>query len=115
MSQQFKSGNEFLPFHPQASHVTPDYRDGWNACFQAALDLKSENKRLVDLLNTPQLRDFSAAVTLEAVHQRERWGSSHDAGKAHEDWFWLLGYLGGKALSSAKSGEKIRNERIETI
>ena len=32
----WKSGNEFLPFHPSASHVRPDYRDGWNACFEAA-------------------------------------------------------------------------------
>ena len=23
-------------FHPQASHVTPDYRDGWNAALKAA-------------------------------------------------------------------------------
>lgn len=33
----FKVGNEFLPFHHQASHVTPDWRDGWNACYQAAI------------------------------------------------------------------------------
>jgi len=37
MTEQYKSGNEFLPFHPQASHVSPDYRDGWNACWQAAI------------------------------------------------------------------------------
>lgn len=34
--QQWKLGDEFLPFHPQASHVLPDYRDGWNACYKAA-------------------------------------------------------------------------------
>lgn len=28
--------DEFLPFHPGASHIGPDYRDGWNACFKAA-------------------------------------------------------------------------------
>ncbi|WP_457325100.1 hypothetical protein, partial [Roseateles sp. P5_E11] len=33
---QWKAGNEFLPYHPQASHVSPDYRDGWNACYRAA-------------------------------------------------------------------------------
>lgn len=27
---------KFLAFHPQASHVRPDYRDGWNDCFKAA-------------------------------------------------------------------------------
>lgn len=34
----WKVGREFLPFHPDASHVPPDYRDGWNACYQAALE-----------------------------------------------------------------------------
>lgn len=34
---RWKVGREFLPFHPDASHVPPDYRDGWNACYQAAL------------------------------------------------------------------------------
>lgn len=34
--QQWKCGDEFLPFHPQASHVPPDYRDGWNRCYWMA-------------------------------------------------------------------------------
>ena len=33
----YKLGNEFLPFHPSASHIEPAYRDGWNACYKAAL------------------------------------------------------------------------------
>lgn len=33
----WKLGDEFLPFHPDASHVEPSYRDGWNACYRAAL------------------------------------------------------------------------------
>lgn len=32
----WKSGGEFAPYHPQASHVSPDYRDGWNHCYAAA-------------------------------------------------------------------------------
>ena len=32
----YKVGNEFAPFHPSASHVEPDYRDGWNACYELA-------------------------------------------------------------------------------
>lgn len=36
--EDWKVGNEFLPFHPSASHVPPDYRDGWNACYRAALE-----------------------------------------------------------------------------
>lgn len=54
-------------------------------------------------LNTPQLHDFARAVVLEAAHQRERWGVSHDVGKLPSDWFWLVGYLAGKALNAANS------------
>jgi hypothetical protein len=32
----FKVDNEFLPYHPSASHVPPGYRDGWNHCFVMA-------------------------------------------------------------------------------
>lgn len=35
--EAWKAGNELLPFHPLASHVSPDYRDGWNACYRAWL------------------------------------------------------------------------------
>lgn len=28
-------GSDFLPFHPDASHINPGYRDGWNACHTA--------------------------------------------------------------------------------
>lgn len=67
-------------------------------------------------LNTPELHDFSAAVVLEAAHQRERWGASHDVGKQPADWFWLLGYLGGKALNAAVSGnaDKALHHTIST-
>lgn len=33
---QWKSGNEFAPYHPSASRIRPEYRDGWNACYAAA-------------------------------------------------------------------------------
>lgn len=65
-----------------------------------------EAERLSALVNTPQLKDFASAVVLEAVHQRERWGVEHDAGKAPSDWFWLLGYLGGKALTAHIAGNR---------
>lgn len=66
---------------------------------------EAEIERLRALLNAPELHDFAKGVVLEAAHQRERWGASHDVGKAPEDWFWLLGYLGGKALHAAKAGD----------
>ena len=36
-SSAYKMGDEFKPFHPGASHVRPEWRDGWNACFIAAI------------------------------------------------------------------------------
>ncbi len=40
-AEQWKCGNEFLPYHPSASHVEPAYRDGWNACFKAAAQVQA--------------------------------------------------------------------------
>lgn len=57
-----------------------------------------------ELLNTPEVRDFATGVVMEALHQRERWGSEHDAGKTPADWFWLVGYLAGKALHAQIAG-----------
>jgi hypothetical protein len=36
IKNDWKSGNEFAPYHPSASHIRPDYRDGWNRCYAAA-------------------------------------------------------------------------------
>jgi hypothetical protein len=60
---------------------------------------------LNSLLNTPEIDDFDRAVPLEAAHQVARWTAAHDSGKNPEDWFWLLGYLAGKALASVRSGD----------
>lgn len=68
------------------------------------------------LINTPELKNFNDGVTLEALHQRERWGNSHDVGKIPADWFWLVGYLAGKALHAQTSGntEKALHHTIST-
>ncbi|NBC16375.1 MAG: hypothetical protein GVY18_03560 [Bacteroidetes bacterium] len=58
-----------------------------------------------DLLNAPELHDFARAVVLEAAHQRQRWGADYDEVREPVDWFWLLGYLGGKALHAAVLGD----------
>lgn len=65
---------------------------------QEVQGLRAENARLTGLLNTPEIKDFATAVQLEAAHQRERWAPNHDAAKTDDDWFWLIGYLAGKAL-----------------
>lgn len=44
---QWKCGNEYLPYHPDASHVDPAYRDGWNDCYRAA-PLPPEREPLTD-------------------------------------------------------------------
>lgn len=68
--------------------------------------LADEVERLDALLNTPEMHDFIKAVPLEAVHQIERWGVEHDAGKEPQDWFWLIGYVAGKALAADIAGNK---------
>ena len=67
--------------------------------------LKAENAALKAERDTPAVADFASAAQLEAWHQRNRWGSSHDAGKSPFDWFWLIGYLAQKAASAAVAGD----------
>ncbi len=62
------------------------------------LALWDELQRIEALLNTPETLDFGKAVVLEAAHQRERWGEEDRAKKSDADWFWLIGYLAGKAI-----------------
>ena len=77
-----------------------EHHEPW--CEHGHLALRAELSRLRAELNTPHTKDFLEAVRVEAAHQRERWGAEHDAGKTPEDWFWLLGYLAGKALAAAR-------------
>ncbi|MEO8391188.1 hypothetical protein [Polaromonas sp.] len=67
---------------------------------------KAELDRLDALINTPEIDSFLRAVHLEAVHQVERWGEASDRAKRPADWFWLVGYLAGKALHAVTSGDK---------
>jgi hypothetical protein len=68
------------------------------------------------LKDVPIIDDFIAGTVAEVEHQVRRWGTAHDRGKEHEDWFWLIGYLAGKALSAAKAGnrEKALHHTIST-
>lgn len=72
--------------------------------------LVREVERLNSIINTPQADDFLRAVSTEAEHQRQRWGSDRDAGKTPADWFWLVGYLGGKALHAHAAGDVVKAE-----
>lgn len=67
-----------------------------------------------DAINTPEIEDFLQAVKNEALHQRDRWGSKHDEGKSDADWFWLIGYLAGKAIRPDAGPEKQLHHIITT-
>jgi hypothetical protein len=92
-----------LKFHgPHAMSAIAKIRRATHAEYmQRANELdeaKREVARLSALINNPHTENFLEAVRCEAAHQRERWGAEHDAGKADSDWFWLIGYVAGKAL-----------------
>jgi len=90
----------------QAWDLSPNDRAAIRSALERVAKLEAENVRLEAIINTPELASFSTGVALEAVHQRERWGSEHDAGKEPSDWYWLLGYLGGKALAAHLAGNR---------
>ena len=82
-------------------------------------ELATARRDLADLsriLDSPQTSDFLAAVPLEGAHQRKRWGERHDNIKEPQDWYWLLGWLAGKAVHAAATGdvEKARHHTISS-
>lgn len=70
--------------------------------------LAAEVARLNAEINTPHTVDFLESVRLEAAHQVQRWGAPHDRQKSAEHWFWLVGYLAGKALRAALTGDRTK-------
>jgi hypothetical protein len=65
--------------------------------------VQAELERLNAIINTPHTDDFLKSVSIEAEHQRRRWD---DSGKTPADWFWLVGYLAGKALNALIAGDQ---------
>lgn len=82
---------------------TEEYSKDWATRCEKA---EAEVARLRALLSMPEIDSFLVGVEREAAHQRELWGSEHDDGKKPEDWFWLLGFLGGKALRAHSHGDR---------
>lgn len=66
------------------------------------------------LVMGPVTHDFWEGVRVEREFQRAKWGSVHDRNKAPPEWFWLVGYLAGKALAAQLAGdlEKARHHTI---
>jgi hypothetical protein len=70
----------------------------------ALISQRGELQYLWRKLNEPEIQSFVDGVRLEAAHQRERWGTDEDDGKAPTDWLFLIGYLAGKVVTSALAG-----------
>lgn len=62
------------------------------------------------IINTPEIEDFLRAVKIEAAHQREKWAET-DPMKSDADFYWLIGWLGGKAVTDAHEPDDSRTER----
>lgn len=71
---------------------------------------------LEGFINSPQTVDFLEAVKSETAHQRQRWGEAHDRSKSAENWYWLVGWLAGKALRAHIDGDvdKAKHHTIST-
>lgn len=69
-------------------------------------EIMEECIRLNELINTPQTKDFLAAVEIEAAHQTNRWGREHDAAKTWADWLALFSYLQGKMVAAVYAGDE---------
>lgn len=56
--------------------------------------------------DVPIVDDFFTGTRVEMDHQIRRWGRTHDKAKTAEDWFWLLGFLAGKALAAVRAQDR---------
>jgi hypothetical protein len=72
--------------------------DEWEAAWGKLDQQLVEKAAKYDAINTPEIEPFLKAVENEALHQRDRWGTEHDAGKQDTDWIFLIGYLAGKVI-----------------
>lgn len=64
------------------------------------------DEQIRELINSPEIDNFLRGVHIEAIHQIDRWGDASDRAKRPADWFWLVGYLAGKALHAAVAGDR---------
>lgn len=77
--------------------------------------LQHEVDRLNAIIHTPHSDDFIQGVAIEAEFQRQKHGDE-DARKDPAQWYWVVGYLAGKALYSWLRGdvEKAKHHVITT-
>lgn len=90
------------------------HREDVMGALAPVLSLIDEARKLVVLINTPEVEDFDKAVPREAAHQVLRWGVAHDAIKEPQHWVDLIGWLAEKAARALNDGdvEKAKHHAI---
>lgn len=81
---------------------------GWTArgISAYAKHLESRIHELNAIIHTPESNEFLKGVSIEGEYQRQLHGVDiTDARFDWHQWFWVTGYLLGKALAACKSGE----------
>ncbi len=81
--------------------------------------LEAEIARLKAIIHTPESDDFLRGVSIEAEYQRTLHGVDDTAARFDwHQWFWVAGYLLGKALGCCKTGagngEKAKHHLVTT-
>ena len=72
------------PFHPRASHINPDYRDGWNAALAAAYSQPTTEESLVVAGAQPVREPVNAELVSAAERVSLKYG--HDDDGTPSDW-----------------------------
>lgn len=65
-------------------------------------------------MNSPVTENFIQGMQVEIEHQRKRWKQT-DPQKTDADWFWLIGYLAGKALLNPGGDLDKKKHRVITV
>lgn len=62
------------------------------------------------MIYNPEVESFLTGVLIEVEHQKDRWKDS-DPMKSDADWYWLIGWLGGKAVMDPHPPEDPRTPK----
>lgn len=83
-----------------------NYDDGLYIDYDHYNELESELEGLKSKINSAEINDFIEGVRMEALYQRQKFGTNHDLGKSPEEWLWLIGFLATKATQANRYGDK---------
>lgn len=75
-----------------------DSRPLLERCGMCAEIYKAHQAGVSEALNTAETQHFMKGLAIEIAHQREVWKAT-DPHRSDADWYWLIGWLGGKALT----------------